>query len=78
MALYSQRWNMPGETLLTLEEGQITDRADPQKDERLVIREIEADAFLSEESAVSLVKWLNGQISKLRELRQLQESAEEE
>lgn len=72
MALYSERWNTPAETLLRLEEGRVTDLPDP-KDERILIREIEADVFLSEESAVSLVNWLNGQISKLRELRQLQE-----
>ncbi len=72
MALYSERWNTPAETLLRLEEGRVTDLPDP-KDERILIREIEADVFLSEESAGSLVKWLNDQISKLRELRQLQE-----
>lgn len=78
MALYSERWNTPAETLIRPEEGRITDRPDPEKDERLLIREIEADVFLSQESAVSLVKWLNDQISKLRELRQLQEREEEE
>ncbi len=78
MALYSERWNTPAETFLRVEEGRMTDRPIPEKDEPLLIREIEADVFLSEESAVSLVNWLNGQIGKLRELRKLQERAEEE
>ncbi len=77
MALYSERWNTPEETLLRLEEGRVTDVPDPEKNERMLIREIEADIFLSEESAASLVKWLNTQIGKLRELRQLQEREEE-
>ena len=77
MAMFSERWSTPAETLIKLDEGQLIDLADPEKSERVLIREIEADAFLSEESAVSLVNWLNGHISKLRELKRLQEGAEE-
>ena len=77
MALYSERWNTPAETLLRLEEGRVTDLPDTQT-ERVIIREIEADVFLSEKSAVSLVKWLNEKIGKLRELRELRELQERE
>ena len=77
MALFSERWNTPAETIIKAEEGRLTDLADPEKHERLLIREIEADVFLSEAAAVTLVNWLNGQIKQLRDLRQLLEKEEE-
>lgn len=71
IALYSERWSVPSETLVTIprDASSYKDVAVQSPEERVIIREIEADVFLSEDAAIAVRDWLNDRIGAIRERR---------
>lgn len=67
-AVFTERWNLPSRTVLEFKEGEPIATETPVEHERALIREIEADLFLTLASATSLRTWLDAQITTLSQL----------
>ena len=68
MAIYNERWDAPTEGTVPISpDGQSLTEV-PDEIEARVIREVEANVFMSLDTAVSLRDWLDRKIADLEEL----------
>ena len=75
MALYSERWRLPTETVIRKDaDGVIRDY--PLDPPGVVIREIEMDVILEEKAAIWLRDWLTTKIADLQDQRGASNSGE--